>query len=721
MAKAKNEKDIDYQEFLSSAKIPQNNVIDLKKLLVEQEEEEKKSDKSFFNNFYNKLKPEKKRKKEKVKKTNNWQISWKSIAVFSGICLFLLIPLTLMVSYQSVDNIKGRVMGVSVSALENLKSAGSAITLFEIDEAKKEFILAEEGFDKAQEELSSVNKILLFLLKLVPFKGSVISSGEHLIEAGKNISEIGRIISEKIEPISNQNLFDKNELVISQIIFSLAGSVDDISEKIIDTKKHLEKVNVSSLPEEYREEVERVKAIMPDLENYITYLKTIFEVSTELVGFNGEKEYIFIFQNNTEIRPTGGFIGSLALVKAENGQIKIIEVPSRGSYEINDDFLEEIIPPRPLWLINNNWQIQDANWFPDFPASAQKINWFYERARGYQVDGIISFTPDIITDLLEVTGPIPMDKYELTLTSDNFVRETQKQVELEYDEAVNRPKQIISDLMPILISKVMQLKPENFSKLIEVLSNSVKEKDILIYVEDENLESKVKQLNWAGEIKQAERDYLMLVNTNIGGGKTDQVIDQELSVQTKIHDDGSVINTIKLLRTHQGDSDDIFTKIKNINYLRFYVPEGSELIEASGFDEIDKNLLIYPSAEAKDDEFLLSVEKDPIIHERSNTRITTEFGKTVFGNWQGLEVGESKEVIIKYKLPFKIFEEKDLYTLYLQKQPGSKNYEVKTELTVSSNFEIIDTSTNEEVSNNYIKHADILTWDKAYGVILKKK
>jgi len=693
--------------------IPSENVIDLRKLLLEEEKKAKK--KSGALSF---LTPKKKSKSKKI----HFQVAWRHLAIFSIICLFLTIPLFLGALYQNINQVKGRVLGSSVIAMERLKEAGVSITNFNLEEAEKQFIAAGESFKKSEEELKRINKFLFFVLKFIPFKGKVISSGQHLLAAGRNMAEIGQIISEEIRPLSSNNFFQKNKIDFAQIIFRLDESFTEIERLFQKTKKDLAEVDIKSLPEEYQDEVYQAKNLIAGFDQSLIRLKESFAVAKGFLAPKGQKDYLFIFQNNNEIRATGGFIGSLALVNVNRGKVKILEVPSRGPYEINDDFQKDIIPPKPLWLINNKWQIQDANWFPDFPTSAEKINWFYEQARGFSLDGIVALTPQVVVNLLRVTGPITLDKYNLTVSSDNFIQETQRKVESDYNEELNRPKEVIADLIPVLLGKVFAIKDKRIFDLVSYLNKSLREKDILIYFKDKKLEEEVISLDWGGEMKNPPRDYLMVVNSNIGGGKTDGVIQQEIYHQAEILKDGSIIDTLKIKRSHQGDSNDEFTKIKNMDYMRIYVPEGSQLIEAKGFDKIDKNLIIYPDAEASEDEFLLRQEKDPIIHERSNTRITREFNKTAFANWQGLEVGETKEVFLKYRLPFKIDSKKDIYSLYIQKQPGSQNTKIQTELVVDKSFSIEEqTDNNANLAPNVIRYSDELVTDKLYWVVLKKE
>jgi len=134
--------------------------------------------------------------------------------------------------------------------------------------------------------------------------------------------------------------------------------------------------------------------------------QTIFQ---DLLGYNGPRKYLFLFQNNHEIRATGGFIGSYGVLNVHNGNVKELFVD--GIFNPDGQLSVRVVPPKPIQKISTNWSTHDANWFPNFPTSAEKIAWFYEKTGGPTVDGIITLTPTVMEKLLEITGPIEMLEY----------------------------------------------------------------------------------------------------------------------------------------------------------------------------------------------------------------------------------------------------------------------------------------------------------------------
>jgi hypothetical protein len=161
--------------------------------------------------------------------------------------------------------------------------------------------------------------------------------------------------------------------------------------------------------------------------------------------------------------------------------------------------------------------------------------------------------------LLDIFGPIEMPAYGRTITSENFVLETQKIVELEYDREENRPKQFIADLAPILLERIFSANHQQFEQLFGLLKDSLNQRQLQAYFNDYQLETLLRQFGWSGELRQTDGDYLSVVHTNLAGGKSDGVIDQTIQHQAEIKADGTIVNTVKLIRRHQGvGGQDIF-------------------------------------------------------------------------------------------------------------------------------------------------------------------
>ena len=222
------------------------------------------------------------------------------------------------------------------------------------------------------------------------------------------------------------------------------------------------------------------------------------------------------------------------------------------------------------------------------------------------------------------------------------------------------------------------------------------------------------------------------------------VIDQNIQHYSYIQEDGSVVNTVAITLSHQGDTEDVFERVRNNSYIRVYVPEGSQLIEASGYDVVDSELFkeVYPGFVA--DEDLLRISGSSMVDAKSNTVINSELGKTVFGNWLQVDPGQSKTLTFSYRLPYRLTfasedsnfgqilsslglkeaSSQDAYSLLIQNQSGAKNtyFESRLYLPEKMDFDWYDSSNHEGImiTDNYLQFKTELNKDYSYGALISK-
>ncbi len=675
-------------------------------------------------------------------------IRLKPIGTFILVALVLVLPFKALNYYKTFDlsKIKGQVLGASEEAIGNLMLASESVGEFNFSKAEKNFSQAGSNFLKAQDQLANINEIFFSLAAFASNEEiKMASESKNILEAGELASQLGQNLS-----LAFNSIFDNKGKTLIEIIddFDYYGGQAATQAEELDNQ--LRGINLDVLPNDYQEKFKTLRMTTNDLASGLTSFIDIIDELKIFLGANKDKRYLLVFQNNAELRATGGFIGSYALVDLREGKIRNIETPTGGSYDTEGGLRALVAAPEPLHLVNPLWHFWDANWWPDWPTSARKLMWFYEKSDGPTVDGVISFTPTVLEKLLEIIGPVDMtEEYGVILNAENFWLETQTIAEIKLTPAEiqagikHEPKKIIGDLLnKIIIELPNHLSRENLSKILQAIESSLTEKHILFYFSDVELEREILEHGWGGAMKTTGRDYLAVVNTNIAGGKSDLKMKETINQSTEIMPNGSIVNTVKIIREHQGIKNEPFAGVRNVNWMRIYVPEGSELLEAQGFKQPDEIYFEDPDVSWDKDPLIYKQEQESRIHENSNTKIYKENGRTVFANWSMVDPGQSIVIYLKYKLPFNLNTkvepsgflekikdavnpwQKELYpySFFIQKQAGAKPSEIQANLILPDNFEAIWTYPNElPVDSAGWNINDELNSDKYWAVILTKK
>lgn len=620
---------------------------------------------------------------------------------------------------------KENILSSALQAYQAMLAAKDSAANLNFAAAGVNFEEAYQNFLAADQELNKMGRGIIYILEKLP-GGSQVSSGAALVTAGENLARAGQsfaqigdlFLAEKIG-----DYFSNDGPSLTQKIVQVQGEIAKAQEALAQANKNLARVKIEDLPAEVAPQIQELKEKIAPALAATTQVKDWSNVFLGLLGHDRAKKYLLVFQNTSEARPTGGFIGNYGVVDLDEGRLKNLFIDN--VFNLDGQLFDKIVPPRPIQKISTAWSTHDANWFADWPTSARKIMGFYEKAGGATADGVISLTPTVVERLLAITGPVAMPQYGVQLDQNNFLDVTQYKVEVDYDKAQNQPKKILADFAPLFLDELWQVWPSQGPAIVKILADALAEKHILFYFTDPTLEKAFAEQGWTGEILATEKDYLSVINTNINGYKTDKVIKQEIYHTASVQSDGSILDTIKIVRQHQGGASqyDWYNKV-NADYLRVYVPLGSKLISAQGQTlESYSAPIDYTAQRFKTDADVQSQEQSMIVDPDSGTQIFTESGKTVFANWAFVSPGETVEITYQYLLPFKISlnQETESYSLMTQKQAGSNASIFESTLQLPETAKITwQYPANLEINGAQIKFSDNLQTDKFYGVVLTK-
>lgn len=650
-----------------------------------------------------------------------------SLAKFAALCLFVMLAAPSFAVIGNALNLKENVQNAGMDAYLHLSEAKSDVKNFDFASAEVNFNKAYYGFLKVNNEIGVFGGVIVDILKNIP-GFEKLSAGENLLEAGKYLARAGENISiafEKFLKFDFKSVFDGNGLAseetITDKIFSAGKDIEEARENLLAAGVFLDKVDADGLPEIFGEIAKLRENLPASIEIAAAALK-ISDVALKAFGHYQPQKYLLIFQNPSEARATGGFIGSYGLLDVSKGKISNLFID--GIFNPDGQLREKIVPPRPLQRITTAWSTHDANWFFDFPASAEKISRFYEKTGGATPDGVIALTPKAVERLLDVFGPLPMPEYGITLTSKNLIERLQYEAEINYDKELNKPKQILSDLAPKIIDRIANASLEEWQKIISGLAQGLEEKDIMIYSLDADLQNFFVNQGWGGDILETDKDYLAVVHSNINGFKTDKVMEEEINLDSEIQNDGTIINTLTITRKHSGGGEqyDYWNRV-NADYLRVYVPSGSKLLAASGHTvDVYVPPADYEALGFKTDADIAKIESSLIIDQSSGTHVFEETGKTVFGNWVYVSPGESVSVVYKYLLPFKIdFSAKiKNHGVAVQKQASLNASRFKAAVRFPSAQKIVWSYPDSLAASAEIwKYEDILSTDKFFGAVFE--
>jgi hypothetical protein len=327
-------------------------------------------------------------------------------------------------------------------------------------------------------------------------------------------------------------------------------------------------------------------------------------VLPEIMGQEGLRTYLIIAQNEDELRPTGGYISGAGLLIVDQGAIVNLSFEDAN---VIDDYHNKPygFPPQPLYdfMGSELFLFRDANFWPDFPTSAESVMNLYTYGQGPALDGVIATDQAFLQMLLSAVGPLQVSELDQTLTSDNVINLLRSAWSIQEGQTANdwfESRKAFMGPMAAAIRNHLENNPGSIDvrAMARVLHTAVATKHLQIYMRDPDVAAVLYQLGWDGRLPNlAGQDTLMVVETSMGFNKSRPLVESSLAYHVTLAEEGGGQAQLDLSYEHQGQNSGLdcdqsspytgglqYESLINEcywNYLRVYAPAGSQLIEAS--------------------------------------------------------------------------------------------------------------------------------------------
>ncbi|MFA4873135.1 MAG: DUF4012 domain-containing protein [Patescibacteria group bacterium] len=363
------------------------------------------------------------------------------------------------------------------------------------------------------------------------------------------------------------------------------------------------------------------------------------------------QRYLILLQNSTELKPTGGFIGTYAVATILHG--KLVEFESDDVYNFDIRGRDGLPPPPPQPIRTYAGQdatyLRNINWSPDFPTTARAILEYWKaKGSAQSLSGVIALTPEAITPMLEILGPLNV--YERMVTSENLVSVLEEEVEMEYWKRgieKSRRKDLVGLLGRVLIDRISNTENATLFEIAANLTRSFATKDIQAYYSQAQAQDSLRESGWAGAVPPpGDNDVVFVVDANMEALKTDAVIKRTISYSLDATKSGvPPLATLSITYDHQGKPDWKTSRYRT--YTRIYTNQGAIRSVDGNVDEQGK---------------------------QTPLDVTEELGYVIFGTFTTVEPSTSRTLTFKYSLNNSALIKKlskGAYTLHAERQAGS--------------------------------------------------
>lgn len=432
------------------------------------------------------------------------------------------------------------------------------------------------------------------------------------------------------------------------------------------------------------------------LDKIMPFQQTVYFLP-EMLGVEERQRYLILFQNPAEIRATGGWISSYALIGLEGGQIRQFEVDDiynlDGLMRIQGKRIE---PPQEMRdaLQVDNWTMSLANWNPDFTETSKSATFFMREAgKASNIDGVIALDTEFLKQVLDIWGSIALSEGE-NVTSENL-QEKMFEMHRDFEPGSTRKSDFISELLDEVLTRSLNDKSK-YPQLLDAIYNSMNSKNFLVYLRNSNANRFFASQGWDGSFSKAYKSAPIPIHWNWGANKANIYLEETTNLQIRIFDERTIQYTYTL-STKNNSTVNLYPEGDYTNFMRVYIPTSSIVDEISGLNSTPMQYF----------------ENDSL----------------VIGGWFNTPVSGTNQLIVRYtindnEISFPLRKDGSKYILDLNifKQPGLYPGVYKLEIQYPESWAITqDSDFNRDINRIYSQFDQkenkgyVFTWENKTG------
>jgi hypothetical protein len=542
---------------------------------------------------------------------------WKAIGIPFGVLAVLLIVIGIMLlPLRGVITKAKGMTTVGQEAMQAVKDKDLALVKTKLNETRTKLTELQLEYKK------------VLPLKYVPLLGSYIADGEHAINAGFAVLTAGDKAVEAIEPNADllglkggsktsflEGTAEERLQFAVKTMSALLPKINEVAASVATMQQELSAIDPNRYPEKIGKTVIRSKmvggfAVIDEMANLFVNAQPLLMNLPSLLGDPTDKRYLVLFQNDKELRSTGGFITAYAQFRMVKG--KPILEKADDIYALDASLKKKFAAPREILTFHKgvyNLNIRDSNLSPDFKESMQQFMEMYNQTSGKEkIDGVIAVDTHVLVKMLEVLGPINVYGREFSAVIDKRCDCPKAVYELEdySTRPVGYVREARKDIIGVLLQQILRMalgvSPSKYwGNLFQVLIDEINQKHVLAYFLDTTTQKAAEDFNLAGRIMTASEsaailkyeegkgwDYLHINNSNMAGAKSNMFVSSKVTKDTAI--EGNKLTTkltIDYKNPYPGsdcglESGGLCLNAPLRNWVRVYVPAGSTLAESKG-------------------------------------------------------------------------------------------------------------------------------------------
>lgn len=507
--------------------------------------------------------------------------------------------------------------------------------------------LIREADAAARRAAAALDRPSLFIAAKIPGLRADIEAVKALVDAGENIGESWKLAAAALDELGGSrdrlisSLYAQGDVDVHRLRRASAdlAAADASLMQASDVLASAPNALLASIDDA----VVTARRAVAKAREFSLPASVLAEHVPSILGIEQPRSYLVAFQALGEARATGGVIGTIAIVTAEEGRITLdslltpdeLYAKSAGRWTKAESgtgygpadpvsapawFREAYAPQRAL----TQWQ--QANVSPSYPIVASVLRQMYETATREAIDGVVFLDPVGLAAMLAALDPVPIAELGINLTPDNAVDVL---LHRSYTELNETQQDLVLKRSVASIWRSIASGDVVAEALVSSLLDAVRTRRAIFSFARPSEQAAVASLDAVGY--PPTRLTQMVFHNNYGLNKVDYFLHRTIETDVHIADAGSAsVRTRIVLRNDapNGPPSDLIgygrsgvSPGTNRMLLSTLLPQGSESVE-------------------------LAIGAQPI-----EPMFWTESDRPAFGVVVSIPPGRSRTVFLHYELP----------------------------------------------------------------------
>jgi hypothetical protein len=419
--------------------------------------------------------------------------------------------------------------------------------------ARTGFFAAEDAFLRAQDQAENP---LLRAAGFLPVLGRTPDAVADMAEAGALLARAGKVLAEALAglPEGTAALAPERGAIPLQPLRKIAPGLEEARALVLEAQVVMDGSPTRALLGPVGAGQARLMVELDRAERAVTAAAAMARSLPDFLGGGGTRRYFVAAQNPAELRGTGGFIGSYAILTANQGRLRLgnfrpIEtlpnVPSGRIESPTPSFAEryDAFGGAGFW--------RNINMTADFPSAAVAMERLYEETEGVRLDGAIAADPFLLAALLEVTGEVQVPGISAVLDSGSVVEYVTNEAYNAFTDSRTR-KRVLGDVAEGVFDRFLRGGlsggPEAAGRsLIDAAAGG----HLMLHSTRPAEEKDFHEAGVDGALGGESGDYLAVAVNNAAGNKIDFYAERNIGYQVRLGAEGSGVGlaTVELANT----------------------------------------------------------------------------------------------------------------------------------------------------------------------------